>query len=1018
MKKIIALCMLSLFVLSSWLVCPVTAQEKYRPLSRCRDGNCGVILPRPEVIFIPQIVVAKNYQPITVRDMSIKTVVIGNVATTTYEMVMFNPNRATLEAEFVFPLAENQTVAAVALDINGKMREGVVVEKQKARATFENVVRRGADPLLVEKTADNQFKTRIYPFAPEGTRKIRITLEEMLKKENGQFKYVLPLAYKQKLATFSLDIEIPTDTPDLPEVTTDLADFTFTQSGQAVRSHFEAQDYELNNALSFKIPQMEKELVFTHEKGGNTYFYGDIDVPVSDKDKPLPHKIGVVWDASLSGAKRDVAKEKALLEAYLQKLGDVEVVFVPFNIKQGEAKRISVKNGDFSELAALIDGIVYDGATRFDALDLKKIEVDEFLLFSDGVETFGKNDGLILPDMPVYTINSATAFAAGRLRGWANRTFARFINLNNTAPAAALDMLLKQPLRIIRYNGENISEIYPVAGSVASENISFAGILSGAATELEIVLGYDADNIVQTHKIKIDAGGNKSAVARLWALQKMAYLQEDAEKNKDEILALGQQYSIVTENTSLLVLENASDYLQYDITPPEDLLDEYHRLQQDKNRIVTEQKENALRDAITQAKEVKKWWEREVDIEAAVKAAEKQKFEPLQPSHSLRMESQSFSAHRLGASNGMQMDRAAAPDSASPAFSDSFSDSMEAESIDMEEAQELGFAGSYNAESKGIGGSDNAPAQPKATIEVRQWDPDVPYLKILKASTDADLYADYLKLKIGYQDQPSFYFDITDEFMRRNMNEQALTVLSNITEMQLDNVELLRIAANKLLQMQDYARALELFEKITELRGEDPQSFRDLALAYQAAGEYQKAFDTFRDILEKDWGRFNPIKQIIFVEMNNLLSLHPEVDTGDLDKDFIFDMPVDIRVVLSWSTDNTDIDLHVIDPLNEECFYGHKETALGGRYPHDFTQGFGPEEFMLKKAADGKYVIRTNNFGDHRQSISGATTLYLDLYTNYARKNQKHERVFVRTENVKDKNSIGEIVWDSATKSE
>ena len=32
-------------------------------------------------------------------------------------------------------------------------------------------------------------------------------------------------------------------------------------------------------------------------------------------------------------------------------------------------------------------------------------------------------------------------------------------------------------------------------------------------------------------------------------------------------------------------------------------------------------------------------------------------------------------------------------------------------------------------------------------------------------------------------------------------------------------------------------------------------------------------------------------------------------------------------------------------------------------------------------------------------------------YPNYSRPNQKHERVFVRTENVKEKNAIGEITW-------
>lgn len=98
---------------------------------------------------------------------------IGNLALTTYEMTFYNPNNNTMEGEFILPLGENQAVCALALDMGGKMREGVVVEKEKARQTFETVVRQGVDPALVEKTAGNQFKTRIYPFDPEGTRTIR-----------------------------------------------------------------------------------------------------------------------------------------------------------------------------------------------------------------------------------------------------------------------------------------------------------------------------------------------------------------------------------------------------------------------------------------------------------------------------------------------------------------------------------------------------------------------------------------------------------------------------------------------------------------------------------------------------------------------------------------------------------------------------------------------------------------------------------------------------------------------------
>ena len=1026
----------------------VMAQANYEPLRDNASGsqNRGAaqetrrVVPPPVVVFVPQIIVGKNYKQITLQDLDIKTKVIGNVATTTYEMTMYNPNSNIMEAELEFPLAENQTIAAVALDINGKMREGVVVEKTKARQTFEAVVRQGADPLLVEKTSGNQFKTRIYPFSPNGTRKIRIVLEEFLKKEKGQFKYTLPLQFKQELKNFTLDIEIPTGTNNLPEVTTDLPNFRFTNVEQVARSHFEAKNYMLNNNLSFRIPQVGKNKTFTHAEGNKTYFYTNLDVNQQDKAKTMPGKIAIVWDTSLSGSKRNIEKEKELLKEYLKKVQNATVTFIPFNLEQGKEQTVTVKNGDASALIELIDNVVYDGATRFNALALNKIKADEILLFTDGINTYDKQNNLVLPKIPLYIISSSAEYEPGLLKAWANKTYGSFINLTAVDANKALALLTNKPLRIIKYKVKNITDVYPAIGSEVGESISVSGILvSGEdaqycehpdnepakGADFEVVLGYDPKHIVGTEKFTVKAGGNNPAVARLWAMQKIQDLEQDPQGNKKEILALGQEYSIVTSDTSLLVLENASDYARYNITPPEELLEEYNRII--KNRTTEESKatQNAWDDAVNQAKVVKEWWNKEFEAPAP----KPKKYQPLEDGeiYGDAASSSDLSAHDMDAPsnfiirpidasadaparNEAMADRAARPAVRNSVVRRSASASSARRSVESAAFADMALEEvepSFSASSRGA--SAGGPS-----IKVQSWDPDTPYLKILKKSKDAELYADYLKLKTGYQDQPSFYFDITDEFIRRGKNKEALVVLSNITEMKLDNVELLRIAANKLLQIKQYEYAIELFEKITQLRDEDPQSFRDLALAYWAKGDYQKAFDLFYKVLGTNWHRSNEVKQIVFVELNNLLNEHSKLKKKDLPKDLVFNMPVDIRIVMAWSTDNTDMDLHVIDPIGEECYYSNKLTAIGGRYPHDFRQGFGPEEYMVKKAVDGKYVIRTNSFGDYRQSIAGATTVYLDIYTNYGRPNQKHERTFVRAENVKDNNTIGEIVWDKA----
>jgi hypothetical protein len=76
---------------------------------------------------------------------------------------------------YIFPLAENETVIGYAVDINDRLVEGVVVEKDVARAVFEEEVReKRSGPSIIEQVAGNVFKTRIYPLRPGKTRTIKV----------------------------------------------------------------------------------------------------------------------------------------------------------------------------------------------------------------------------------------------------------------------------------------------------------------------------------------------------------------------------------------------------------------------------------------------------------------------------------------------------------------------------------------------------------------------------------------------------------------------------------------------------------------------------------------------------------------------------------------------------------------------------------------------------------------------------------------------------------------------------
>jgi len=70
-----------------------------------------------------------------------------------------------------------------------------------------------------------------------------------------------------------------------------------------------------------------------------------------------------------------------------------------------------------------------------------------------------------------------------------------------------------------------------------------------------------------------------------------------------------------------------------------------------------------------------------------------------------------------------------------------------------------------------------------------------------------------------------------------------------------------------------------------------------------------------------------------------------------------------IRVVLSWDTNQTDLDLHLITPDGQHCFYGNRILPNGAALDVDVTTGYGPEIISLPAALKGAYHVYVNYYG-------------------------------------------------------
>lgn len=1068
-----SLAFLTFFLLSVCCLAQRSSHEVIIPLPTIQVNNIG-----------------RGENPVRISDVKIDVKIVGSLAVTTVDMIFHNPNNRVMEGELQFPLADGQSISRFALDINNKLREGVVVEKAKGQEAFESIIRQGVDPGLLEKTQGNNFKTRVYPLPARGTRHIVIAYEQELMREGENYRFFLPVDYRDKLDSFDLNISVFGSDYAPKTDKTPWGSFTFDKAGDAYLASYSAKSYQATGQLVFSIPVKDNKKLFV-EKGqisGQTFFYSQIFPKIQSNSKKSPSRIALFWDASSSMDKRNFKLESELLSAYFQEIGNVTVDVYTFNCILNKSETFNIRNGNWESLRTKLNNIAYDGATQLGALNFNSVRADEILLFTDGLSNFGKQDPQT-GSTPISVINSALSADHSMLKYLASTTGGKYINLLQETPQEALNILKNESYRLISadYNKSDISE-FTTSGSVikSGSGFSMSGKLNVSRTTVTLHFGignqkHHSETIVIEAR---DAGNYGNIVERVWAQKKIAELDQLYDKNKDEIESIGRKYNIVTRNTSLIVLDRVEDYVQYKIVPPAELLADYNAIL---DRINTEEKnmkEYMISNVVSYFYDRKEWWNKEFPKEPIRPIEPPKKFpvnrsgningtvtdtrgEPLigiivsikgtnqgtmtdvdgvfyiNATHeqTLIFSYVGFTPKEIKVLNnrtinvileedalmldesvvvayGMQRRESANTDSwsvsnvAAARLSDAFSDIVADESVsadyEMASTEEL-----YKVKKEERIGSFPASS---AKIQLKGWNPNAPYLDLLKTKSNKDLYNEYLKIRGEYKDTPSFFLDVATLFEEKGLKEEALIILSNLAELEVENYRMLRVLAHRLKQLGYTDYAINQFEVVLKLRPEEPQSYRDLGLTYSQNKEYQKAVDMLYKIIERSWdGRFPRIQLIAAEEMNEVIAKakldRKALNLKGIDERLIFNMPVDIRIVLNWDTDNSDMDLWVTDPYGEKCYYSNKLTRIGGLMSDDFTGGYGPEEFLIKEAVKGKYKIQANYYGSREQTLIGPTTIYLDIFTYYASGREKKETITLRLTQNKEVIDIGEVTF-------
>ncbi|WP_035051899.1 VIT domain-containing protein [Andreprevotia chitinilytica] len=939
-------------------------------------------LPRPMLLTTP----STNDSPIRVQSLSAEVEISGTLAQTTVEMQLNNPTGRVLEGELQLPLLANQQVTGFALDIDGALRPAVPVEKAKGRQVFEEIERRRVDPGLLEQTVGNNFRLRVYPIPPQGNRRVRIVFSGPLERQGQELHYQFPMAYSGMTTDFSLTVEVQ-NSPVAPKVSSSLGAMRFEPDGFGVQARLKRKNVVPGTVLGLQLPASTQTQVYRQINDDGAWFVAEVPIAGKAERRVLPKVLGLLWDSSGSGAARNTADELAVLDRYFKAMGNGEVRLTRLRDKAEPTVSYPIVNGDWSALKQALRDTVYDGASALNDWQ-PQADVGGYLLVSDGINNYGnKPFPTLAAKQRLDALNSAVGAYGAKLNALTNSHGGKLVDLLQEGSVnAAADALLNDAPRLVDIDATGAADVASETPFARNGLLRLAGKLTASSGNLKLTVqtGQQRRQI----NVPLPAKAPEHPYAgRLWAGYRIAALQADDMFNRAAIRRLGQQFGVVTPETSLIVLDRLDDYVRYDIAPPALYADAYEKLRALRGSQIRVQQKSHLDNVVREFEEKVSWWEK--DWPKGARPTPKPAPKPT-ASDQRRERSNEVNAESARQSSvaGAMAPRAAPAPAPAPAAAPAPVMMKAAESSDS------------------VAGSDSSIA-----ITLKQWAPDSPYANRLRATAPDQLYRIYLDEKPSYANSSAFYLDVADLLLEKGQRELALRVLSNLAEMNLESPHLLRILGYRLLQAGEPRLAIPVFEQVLRMAEEEPQSFRDLGLAYAANGEDQKAIDQLNRVVEGTWdSRFAEIELISLAEMNAIIAnAKQSLDTSRIDPRLKKNLPLDLRVALTWDADNTDMDLWVTDPNGEKCFYGHRFTYQGGRISRDSTGGYGPEEFSLKTAKPGKYKIEANYFGSRQQIITGAITLQVKLSTAFGKANQQDQMITLRLKDKTDTVFVGEF---------
>ena len=256
-----------------------------------------------------------------------------------------------------------------------------------------------------------------------------------------------------------------------------------------------------------------------------------------------------------------------------------------------------------------------------------------------------------------------------------------------------------------------------------------------------------------------------------------------------------------------------------------------------------------------------------------------------------------------------------------------------------------------------------------------------------------------------------FYIESSEYFLKWD-KEYSFEILSTIASLAPNNIKALKAYAFILEGRGAYKKVVNIYNRILALRPDSSQSYRDLALAYEAAGDYELALTLLYQIVYNTIPNVDcsGIQELAYNELRHLLAFHKnKVSFKKLPNELLsLNFKKDIRIVFEWTQPDVDFDVQFVSPERKFFNWTHTRFESKSLLQEEVSQGYAIKEHIIDDAQTGPWIVNMEFLSTERPK--NPTYLKYTVFQDYGLPTQTKNTKIIAMKDLQNKVTIDRFV--------